>query len=40
MNDDKDFWNKSFKAYCYHFISPYHYDSCNKKMTLNSSAMN
>ena len=34
-NEIKNFYFKGFKISCYHFISPYHYDSSYKKMTLN-----
>ena len=37
MNEDEDLFNKSSKAYCHHFISPYHVGNDNKKMTLNSA---
>jgi hypothetical protein len=33
----KTFIFKVIKISCYHFIPYYHYDSCNKEMTLNST---
>lgn len=39
-NEKKNFYIKSSSLLLYHIIAPYHFGTCDKKMTLNLNRLN